>query len=219
MLSQDRNVWRDGMMAKKSKRPSWFKLWLHHRPLIDAVPDEVAGRAVKAALHYFATGEVMHLGQLETVVFASIKSDIDDAHADYLRDVENGKKGGRPKMTQEDKPPVRGGNPSVPTVTEGEGEGERDGEEDGKGIKADKPPTRHKYGSYKNVLFTDEEYAKLQAEYPTDYSERIERLSEYIASTGKSYKSHLATIRSWARKDGAKAGAMPSYGGEENWSL
>lgn len=85
--------------------------------------------------------------------------------------------------------------------------------------KADKPLTRHKYGSYKNVLFTDEEYAKLQAEYPTDYSERIERLSEYIASTGKSYKSHLATIRSWARKDGAKVGAMPSYGGEENWSL
>ena len=85
--------------------------------------------------------------------------------------------------------------------------------------KADKPPTRHKYGSYKNVLFTDEEYAKLQAEYPADYSERIERLSEYIASTGKSYKSHLATIRSWARKDGVKAGAMPSYGGEENWSL
>ena len=85
--------------------------------------------------------------------------------------------------------------------------------------KADKPPTRHKYGSYKNVLFTDEEYAKLQAEYPADYSERIERLSEYIASTGKSYKSHLATIRSWARKDGAKTAAIPSYGGEENWSL
>ena len=84
---------------------------------------------------------------------------------------------------------------------------------------ADKPPTRHKYGSYNNVLFTDEEYAKLQAEYPTDYSERIERLSEYIASTGKSYKSHLATIRSWARKDGVSGGTMPSYGGKENWSL
>lgn len=85
--------------------------------------------------------------------------------------------------------------------------------------KADKSPSRHKYGSYKNVLFTDEEYAKLQAEFPGDYSERIERLSEYIASTGKSYKSHLATIRSWARKDGAKASTLPSYGGEENWSL
>ena len=205
------------MMVKKSKRPSWFKLWLHHRALLDAVPDDVAGRAVKAALNYFATGEVVQLGQLEMVVFASIKSDIDEANADYLRDVENGKKGGRPKLTDDVKPPVRGGNQPLPTVTDGEGD--REGDREGEDIKADKPPTRHKYGSYKNVLLTDEKYAKLQAEYPTDYSERIERLSEYIASTGKSYKSHLATIRSWARKDGTKAGAMPSYGGEENWSL
>ena len=65
------------------------------------------------------------------------------------------------------------------------------------------PPksTRHKYGFYNNVLLTDEEYEKIQDEFPHDYSERIERLSEYIASTGKKYKSHLATIRSWARKD------------------
>ena len=62
-------------------------------------------------------------------------------------------------------------------------------------------PTRHKYGLYENVLLTDEDYQKLIAEFPHDYSDRIERLSEYIASTGKKYKSHLATIRSWARKD------------------
>ena len=62
-------------------------------------------------------------------------------------------------------------------------------------------PTRHKYGMYKNVLLTDEEYVRLTEEFPHDYSDRIERLSEYIASTGKKYKSHLATIRSWARKD------------------
>lgn len=63
---------------------------------------------------------------------------------------------------------------------------------------------RHKYGLYKNVLFTDEEYQKLQEEFPHDYTDRIERLSEYIASTGKKYKNHLATIRSWARKDTVK---------------
>ena len=62
-------------------------------------------------------------------------------------------------------------------------------------------PVRHKYGMYKNVLLTDEDYEKLQAEFPHDYSERIERLSEYIASHGKKYSSHLATIRAWARKD------------------
>ena len=62
-------------------------------------------------------------------------------------------------------------------------------------------PTRHKYGAYKNVLLTDEDMAKLQEEFPMDWPGRIERLSEYIASTGKKYKNHLATIRSWARKD------------------
>lgn len=62
-------------------------------------------------------------------------------------------------------------------------------------------PTRHKYGFYKNVLLSDDDMEKLKAEFPTDWQERIDRLSEYIASTGKSYKNHLATIRSWARKD------------------
>lgn len=66
-------------------------------------------------------------------------------------------------------------------------------------------PTRHKYGMYENVLLTDEDYARLQEEFPVDLNDRIERLSEYIASTGKKYKSHLATIRAWARKDTNKA--------------
>ena len=65
-------------------------------------------------------------------------------------------------------------------------------------------PTRHKYGLYENVLLTDEDYEKLKAEFPHNYTERIERLSEYIASTGKKYKNHLATIRNWARNDLAK---------------
>ena len=66
---------------------------------------------------------------------------------------------------------------------------------------APQKPTRHKYGMYENVLLTDQDYQRLVEEFPNDYRDRIERLSEYIASTGKKYKSHLATIRSWARKD------------------
>jgi len=61
-------------------------------------------------------------------------------------------------------------------------------------------PSKHKYGEYKNVLLTDEELEKLKDEY-IDIEERIENLSAYIASTGKKYKSHYATIRNWARKD------------------
>lgn len=63
-----------------------------------------------------------------------------------------------------------------------------------------KKVTKHKYGEYNNVLLTDEELQKLKTEY-SDYEERIERLSSYVASTGKKYKSHYATIRNWARKD------------------
>lgn len=66
--------------------------------------------------------------------------------------------------------------------------------------KPSKKPVKHKHGEYNNVLLTDDELEKLKAEYP-DWQERIERLSSYVASTGKAYKSHYATIRNWARKD------------------
>ena len=60
--------------------------------------------------------------------------------------------------------------------------------------------TKHKYGQYENVLLTDEDLEKLKIEF-SDWSERIERLSEYMASKGKAYKDHLATIRSWSRRE------------------
>ena len=68
-----------------------------------------------------------------------------------------------------------------------------------------KKPVKHKHGEYNNVLLTDEELDKLKEAFP-DWKERIERLSGYIASTGKAYKSHYATIRNWAKKDQEKGG-------------
>lgn len=67
---------------------------------------------------------------------------------------------------------------------------------------AAEPPTRHQYGQYKNVLLSDSDLEKLKQEFQ-DWEARIDRLSEYMESTGKKYKNHLATIRSWARKDSA----------------
>ena len=65
-------------------------------------------------------------------------------------------------------------------------------------------PVKHKHGEYGNVMLTDEDLAKLKEEFPHDWDKRIERLSSYIASTGKTYKNHLATIRNWARMDKEK---------------
>lgn len=57
------------------------------------------------------------------------------------------------------------------------------------------------YGKYKNVLLSTDEFYRLKELFPNDYSERIERLSTYLASSGKQYKSHLATIESWANRE------------------
>ena len=71
-------------------------------------------------------------------------------------------------------------------------------------------PVRHKYGEYKNVLLSDQEMEKLQDEFPFDWQQRIENVSAYCASHGKTYKDYLATIRSWARKD-KKNSVQDSY--------
>ena len=62
---------------------------------------------------------------------------------------------------------------------------------------------------YQNVFLKDEEMADLQASFPTVWGQYIEKLSEYMASTGKRYQSHAATIRRWAGEDAKKA-APPS---------
>lgn len=67
---------------------------------------------------------------------------------------------------------------------------------------------KEKYGQLQNVALTAEEFEKLKAEYP-DYEERIERLSLYIGSKGDKYKSHYATIKNWARKDGVTSKPKP----------
>ena len=71
-------------------------------------------------------------------------------------------------------------------------------------------PIRHKYGEYKNVLLSDDQMEKLKTEFPNDYQERIERLSEYCESSGKTYKNYLATIRSWAKKEKSEHKTAPS---------
>ena len=65
-------------------------------------------------------------------------------------------------------------------------------------------PQKHKYGQYQNVLLSDDELEKLKTEFPVDWEERIERVSEYCASKGKTYKNYLATIRTWARNEQKK---------------
>lgn len=57
------------------------------------------------------------------------------------------------------------------------------------------------YGEFKNVRLKADEFNKLKDKFPKDYKDRIEALSVYMRSKGKTYKDHYATILSWARKE------------------
>lgn len=76
------------------------------------------------------------------------------------------------------------------------------------------------HGSFQNVKLTNEELTKLQEKFGQQESnQRIEVLSEYMASKGKKYASHYATILAWARKEGWKDGNKSDGGVNDNLFL
>ena len=78
-------------------------------------------------------------------------------------------------------------------------------------------PTPRAFGRYGNVFLTDVERAELQEDYPALWQNYVERLSEYMASTGKKYENHAATIRRWVQKDRPRQ--LPDYSCPEETSL
>ena len=85
---------------------------------------------------------------------------------------------------------------------------------------SEKPPAT--FGRYENVFLSEKELAELQEELPDKWEYYIDRLSGYIASSGKQYKNHAATIRRWAADDRAKEKTkkgIPDYSYKEGESL
>ena len=62
-------------------------------------------------------------------------------------------------------------------------------------------PPQNAYGEFNNVKMTTAEFEKLvQAEGAERANALIEELSSYLASSGKRYKSHYATLLNWGRR-------------------
>lgn len=154
-------------------------------------------------------------------LFALMKPNIDSANKRYAASVANGQKGGAPKGNQNarkqpknkqkttQKQPKNKQDSDLDSDLDKDFDKECDLESNSATALPSPKATKHKHGEYNNVLLTDEELDKLQAEFPRDWEQRINNLSGYIASTGKAYKSHYATIRSWARKDKEEAQNRP----------
>lgn len=58
------------------------------------------------------------------------------------------------------------------------------------------------FSEFENVKLTDEELEKLKSRLGNDAFTLIDELGSYIASTGKRYSSHYATILNWAKRKG-----------------
>ena len=194
--------------------------------MYDQLSDEDAGRVFKALMHKYGAGEEPEEGAMSSFAsfaFSVLSKQIDRSSKKYKAKAEAGKAGGEKsgevrskreakakqneadtKQNEADEKQNELPNPNpnpIPNpipISPPEIDICADAQLTSKPAK----PVRHKYGQYQNVLLTDEQMAKLREECPTDWQERIERLSEYMASKGASYKDHLATIRAWKRKEG-----------------
>lgn len=182
---------------------------------IELLPVEEQLKAYKLIAYYGIYGEVPEGEQsVANVILYMAMPSID--HAKKNR--KNGAKGGRPSKKQKETDGFANEKPLGETyvdvhvhedVAEDEDEnGDVDVEVHGDGSVDESAnaakSVRQQYGAYGNVLLSDADMAALQQEFPADWQQRIERLSEYMAGTGKGYKNHLAIIRSWARKDSDK---------------
>ena len=148
-----------------------------------SLTDEQAGQLIKAIFYYDITGEQTDLddGVLQFAWNSHIKPKLDRIAENYAAKCAKNRENVA-KRWQKDDTTVYDRIPTNTNVKE----------------------IRHKYGEYQNVLLSDTDYEKLKDEFPTDYAERIEAVSEYCKSSGKSYKDYLATIRAWARRDAKK---------------
>ena len=158
---------------------------------IKYLSDEQLGKLFRAIFNYSSTGEITEDKEI-LIAFMFIKNQLDLDNEKYQKICErnklNGLKGGRPKKPK--KPSGLFGNPTIPKKPDNDNDNDNDNKKENN--------KKKKFGEFNNVLLTEEEYKKIEDNNLQIY---IEKLSAYLESTGKRYKSHYATILNWSRKE------------------
>lgn len=99
---------------------------------------------------------------------------------------------------------------------------ERELEIEKEGEGENKTPAPAAYGKFNNIFLSDAELDSLKLELPDKWKYYIDRLSVHIASSGKQYNNHAATIYKWAQEDAGKTApkkGIPDYSYSEEDSL
>lgn len=201
----------------KEKKPAWFKMYAHHTSLMDAMPDAVLGRSMKAAMHYFDTGVTEPLEPLESAVFAALKPFMDEAIRQYEQDVENGKKSAKVRKTKKE------GKPPSKCLKQKEKEEEKDKEKEKDKDKEDKEKDKEgEYSIYAAEPHSPSRFIPPDVNIVRDYciekgyNIQPERFVNYYTSIGwkigkNPMKDWKAAVRSWNSKEHKKIIDIPTW--------
>lgn len=201
-------------MAKDS-----FILYTEINDVVKELDDEQKGILFQTILDYEITGEIPDdLDKMIRLVFLPIKRSLDRNDEKYeetsRKRSEAGKKGMASRYNKTNN--VITNDNKTNKVSEGitnltdndhDNEHEHDHEHDSESeIKENAPaPAEVKsFGRNKNIPLTAEEFAELEKEIGSAFYEVLDKLSDHMASSGKTYKSYPATIRKWYRQDAEK---------------
>lgn len=177
-----------------------FVLYCDYEQHIALLNDEDAGKLFKAIFTYIKTNKVPELSPVSLMAFSFIRSQLDRDQNKWVdikeKRAEAGRKGGiqSGKQRKANKAndclasEIKANEADTDTVTDND-------------ICVNVTDSKHIYGEYNHVRLTDSEHQKLISDYGTSIiDDYIQRLDEYIQTSGKKYKDHNLTIRQWIRK-------------------
>ena len=172
----------------------YLKIFTDFARSIEPLDDAERGRLFSAMLAYAESGQVPDLPGNERFLWPTARLHIDREAAAVAQKRQSGAQGGKARQAK-----ASTARQSQAPSSSKDKEKEKDKEK-----KATSSPggeeDRRPRGPYANVFLTDQELEKLKAEFP-DWEQRIQRMGEYLATTGKTYENYLAALRRWARKD------------------
>lgn len=205
---------------------------------VEEMPEEVQLEALKAVLNYGLRGEIKRGNPFANVAVVMAKPVI-DANAERRKNGAKGGRPAKTSVSDDEKPMVsetetygydisENAKPNVDVNVDVNVNGNVDVNGDVNGesesvttqntvAREEKPaPTPRKkgtslsaYGKFNNVLLTSKELEAFKKEHPDNWQETIDKLSSHIASTGKYYQNHHATLEKWSMQDKERQRSSP----------
>lgn len=171
----------------------YLKVFTDFTQCVKPLQEAEQGRLFLAMLRYAESGQETPLRGNERFVWPVAKQIIDREAEFCEKQRRKAEKGGRPAG----KKPAK----TRKTQKDKDKEKEKDNDNDKRGVPLSMVGDDRILGSFGNVHLTDGEIEDLRERFPTDWARKVERLSRYMAESGRRYENHWATIATWAEAD------------------